>query len=231
MAARRYRPFVQDDLRGPDPGGAPWRIRTKQPMHSFDIIIKYIAVGGHGVFHPHDKLHIGAIPDLAPFPHVARCQDMGQIERLDLWLHPMRQHFRRQPIHQIRRVFIDPGREIVRPDRQRRHVGPQRQHTTPRLPCARSPPGGQLHDHAGAMRLHPLFQPGEPLGVRRGQARVIAHMGVDNAGPGLKRRMGAFNLFRDGDRHRRVVGFGWQRPGDGNADDAGGVGHGRKVRG
>ena len=28
--------------------------------------------------------------------------------------------------HQIRRVFVNPGRKIVRPDRERRHIGPER---------------------------------------------------------------------------------------------------------
>ena len=51
-------------------------------------------------------------------------------------------------------------------------------------------------------------------------------MGVQDARTGLKCLMGAFHLFGQSNRHGGVVGLSWQRAGNGNADDAGFIGHG-----
>ena len=57
--------------------------------------------------------------------------------------------------------------------------------------------------------------------LRRGFAVVIAHMAMGDGCASLKRLMRGFHLLGNGDRHGGVVGFGGQRPGDGDADDAG----------
>ena len=75
------------------------------------------------------------------------------------------------------------------------------------------------------MFAHAILQRGKSVGVGRWGAVIMAHMRMANAGPSLKRGMGAFDLFGDGDRHRGVVFLGWQRAGDRDADDTG-VSHG-----
>jgi hypothetical protein len=66
-----------------------------------------------------------------------------------------------------------------------------------------------------------FFQSGEFLGVRRWGLVIVPHMGMNDGGPGLECLMCGLHLFGDGDRHCRIVGLARQRPGDGNADDAG----------
>jgi hypothetical protein len=133
-------------------------------------------------------------------------------------------HFRGQPIDQIGRVFIDPAGKVVRPDGQRGHVGFQPQHAAAFGPGPRPAAGGELHDHAGAMPGHLGLEFGEQFGVRTGCAIGPANMRMQQAGARLEAGLGCLDLFGDGDRHRRVVGFLRHRTGDRHTDDAG-VGH------
>ena len=129
-------------------------------------------------------------------------------------------HFGGKPIDQIRRVFVNAGGKVVRADGKAGHIGPQGQHAAARGARTRAAPGGQLHVHAGAVFLNALFQPGKTGRVRGGFAVIIADMGMDDRGPCLKRRMGAFDLFGDGDRNSRIVRVGGQISGYDAADDA-----------
>lgn len=134
-------------------------------MSDFDIEIKNGAVDRHGFLRSHDESHIGSASKLAPIRHFKRLDDMGQIEGLDLGFDVMGEHLGGSPFDQIRRVLVDPRREVVGADRQRGHVGTQGQHRTSRLPCPGPTTGRALDDHAWAMDQNPLFQAQEFLGI------------------------------------------------------------------
>ena len=73
----------------------------------------------------HDELDIGALGDLAFAPQDVGFEDVGKVKRLHLWFDVMRQHFGRQPVYKVRRVFMDAGGEVVRSNGQACHVGLQ----------------------------------------------------------------------------------------------------------
>ena len=220
MATRRHGPFVQRDLVRADPRGAPFAVR-QQPRHRVAVIVEHVPVHRHRVLHPHHELHIGGRGQPSVGLHLRRLMDVAEVKRLDLGLDVMGQHLGGQPVHQIGRVLIHTRRKVVRPDRQRRHVGPQRQHPAAFAPRPRPAPGRELNNHAGAVFLQPFLEAGEFPGVGTGGLIVVAHMGVADAGARLERLLRAFDLLGHGDRHRRVVLLARHRAGDRDADDAG----------
>ena len=130
-----------------------------------------------------------------------------------------------QPVDQVGRVLVDPGREIARAGGERGHVRPERQHAAALLAGARAAAGRELQDHAGAVPAQALLQPGELLRV--GGRSSGRRCGRGDA-PGWRRprtppgsistcsamvigTAGLFSLLRQGARDR-------------DRDDAGGMG-------
>ncbi len=135
VAALGDAPFIEYDLVRPDPGRAPFGVGG-ETLQRLDVEIKDWLVGGHRVLHAHDELDIERAPQ-PPVPcHPRRVYDVREIESLDFRLHVVIQHLMRKPIDQIGRVFVDAGREIVRADGERGHVGAQRQHAAAFRPRA-----------------------------------------------------------------------------------------------
>ncbi len=93
-------------------------------------------------------------------------------------------------------------------------------------PAPDRPPVESCTIMPGQCCLEPFLQARKAFGVGGRFALVVAHVAMGDGGPGLECVMGAFDLFGDRDRHRRVVGLGRDRAGDGDADDAG-VCHGQ----
>ena len=66
-----------------------------------------------------------------------------------------------------------------------------------------------------------LFEPGKLFRIAGGGLISVSNMGVTDGCPNFKRRLGAFDLFVDRNRNRRVVPLGRYRTRDGHANDAG----------
>jgi len=58
ISACGYTLFIDLNLMAANAGGTSFT-PGQQPLDSPGIIVEHIAVRWHGVFHPHDKLHIG----------------------------------------------------------------------------------------------------------------------------------------------------------------------------
>ena len=225
MAACGHHPFVQDDLPRPDPCCAPFGIGQKA-LDRLDVEIEGLAVHGHRVFHTHDKLHVERRFQPTIAGHFRRLMDMAEVETLDLGFHIMFHHLGSQPVDQIWRVLVDAAGEVVRPDRKRGHIGSQWQHAAACLACPRPPAGRELDDHTGAMLFQTFLEACEFLGVGRRRAVIVADMRVADGGACLVSFLCAFNLLRHRDRYCGVIGLGWHRACDSDADDAR-FGHGQ----
>ena len=228
VAAGGDAPLVEDDLVRPDAGTAPFGVGG-EALEGLDVEVEDRAVDRHGVLHAHDELDVERRGEPAVPGHRRRLEDVAEIEGLDLGLDPVGQHLGGEPVDQVRAVLVDPGREVVRADGERGHVGPQREHAAALAPGAGPAAGGELDDQAWAMLAQPFEQASEALGVGAGGLIVVAYVGVRDGGAGLHRRLGRLQLLRDGDRDRRVVGLPGQAAGDGDADDACVVGHRRAL--
>ena len=115
-------PFVDNDLVWPDASCAPfgaWRAG----LHHLHIKIKHLFIGGHGVFHAHDELHIELSIERALFMHTDGSEDVREVERLDLWRDLVFDHLGGEPCDKIGAVLIDPRWEVVGPHGERGHIG------------------------------------------------------------------------------------------------------------
>ena len=113
MPARGDRPFIDYDLLRPDTGRAPFNIWHQTP-YRFYIIVKNVFIRRHSILYPHHELHIGFGREAAIGQHLRGLIQMRQIESFYLWFNIICEHLTREPIDQIRRVFINPRREVIR---------------------------------------------------------------------------------------------------------------------
>src|SRR5438105_10926097 len=89
--------------------------------------------------------------DLARLEHRRRLEDHRQIERLDLGLDAVLEHLGGEPLDQLRRILVNPGRKVHRPGRERGHVGLERKHAAALLACTRAATGRELRDDSRAV--------------------------------------------------------------------------------
>lgn len=112
MAPGGDRPVVQGDLPRADPGGALRSVRPEQPMHG---------AGCSGRTdrgrRPHPELHIGGPGQPPLIGHLPSLENVADVASLDLRRHAMGQHLLRQPVEQIGRGLLRPGRNVAQPDR------------------------------------------------------------------------------------------------------------------
>ncbi len=220
MAARCNRPLVDDDLIGANSRSTPSGF-GRAGLHRLNIKVEHSFIGGHRIFHAHHKLHIESAKQLAVLVHCEGLKDMREVERLYLRGDFMGLHFRREPCDQIRWVLINSCWEIVRSDRKRSHVGAEGQHSSPLLACARATARRELDDHAGTVFFDAFFQARKLFWIGRGRFIVVANMRVADRSPGFKSFVCGFYLLLNRDGHRRIGGFGRNRSGYRDAEDAG----------
>ncbi len=226
MAAGFQAPLVDLPLVPPDAGRDPGGLRH----HGFQLGAQEVedrAPRRHRVRDAHDELHVRRRLDQAGFHEVRGVIQHRQVEDFDLRLHVVLEHRFGETFHEVRRVFVDAFRKVAGAGRERRHVGPLRQHRAAQGLLAAAAAGGELHDHAGAMLAHAFADLGEKLGIGTRRFVLLADVDVRDRGAGFERFVRRFDLLGRRDGHRGIVGFAGQRAGDGDGDDDGG-GHGEK---
>ncbi len=67
--------------------------------------------------------------------------------------------------------------------------------------------GGELDDHAWAMLAQAFQELREFVWIACGCSVVVTHMTMRNARTGFESLLSAFDLFRNRDRYRGVIGF------------------------
>ena len=96
-----------------------------------------------------------------------------------------------------------------------------RQRIAARALVAPAPAGGELHNHPRAMFADARLHLRKLAGIGRGRFIPIAHVNVDEAGPGLEGLMGRFDLLRRMHRHSGIISLAGNGTGDGDCDDDG----------
>ena len=133
VAAELERPAVERDLIPADPGAGPGRVRG-QPPERRDVELEHFAVDRHGVLDAHDELDVQRALDLPVPLHLGGLEDVAEVEALHLGFHTVADHLGREPIHQIGRVLVDAGGEVVRAHGERGHVRLEGKHAAPHGP-------------------------------------------------------------------------------------------------
>src|SRR3984957_3046637 len=117
----------------------------------------------------------------------AALKNVTEIEGLDFRLDLELPHLPGEPVDEIRRIFVDAGREIVRSDRKRGHVRLQAEHGASFLSKSGTATGRELNHHAWTMPLHSFLKMSKALRIGCRILVFVAHMSMHERRAGFKR--------------------------------------------
>ncbi len=175
--------------------------------------------GRLGVLEPQHEVEVQGIAGQAPVAQVQGGHDHVGVENLHLGLDATGLHLPGQGFHQLGRILVDAGGKVHRAGGEGGHLAGYRQPGPPALQgTAGAAAGGYLDDEAGApgQEVHHLL---EDVRVVGGVLLAVAHVDVQDGGPGVLAAQGVLGDLPRRDRHVGSLGLPGQRAGGGHGDD------------